>query len=311
MEVALKMKHQLATRLRIRWRIRWMTASGLLATALIGGTAVQASAHARHAGGSVDPQLTRVAKSSPSKRVTVIAQFHHSVNETGCGTPSSTAHTARSPSAFPAIDGLAASLDARDAVALGVDSEVEAVTLNTSVAGQGSVSTQNLASTWDNSVNAPQVWNSGSPLTGQGVGVAVIDSGVAGNLPDFQVSQSNTTSRVVASAVVNSRRQQRRGPVRSRHNGRGHHRGQRARPALQRSAVRALRGRRSEREHHRDQGRRRPGQRQRPGRGQRHPVRDRQPGHVQHPRHQPVARVGDGPVRPGRPARRGGGCGGR
>ena len=60
------------------------------------------------------------------------------------------------------------------------------MTLNTAVAGQGGpqVNTQFLTSSWDNSVNAPQVWNSGNPLTGQGVGVAVIDSGVDGDLPD-------------------------------------------------------------------------------------------------------------------------------
>ena len=39
---------------------------------------------------------------------------------------------------------------------------------------------------------------------GSGITVAVIDTGIQGNLPDFQVSQSDPTSRVIASAVVNA-----------------------------------------------------------------------------------------------------------
>ena len=39
--------------------------------------------------------------------------------------------------------------------------------------------------------------------TGAGVGVAVVDTGIDGNLPDFQVSQSNASSRVIASVVTN------------------------------------------------------------------------------------------------------------
>jgi len=38
--------------------------------------------------------------------------------------------------------------------------------------------------------------------TGAGVGVAVIDTGITGDLPDFRTSQSDDTSRVVASAVI-------------------------------------------------------------------------------------------------------------
>ena len=51
------------------------------------------------------------------------------------------------------------------------------------------------------SIGSDKVWD--DPATGKGVGVAVIDTGIAGNLADFQVSQSNGASRVVASAVTN------------------------------------------------------------------------------------------------------------
>jgi len=58
-----------------------------------------------------------------------------------------------------------------------------------------------LATSYPQSIRADKAWAMGD--TGKGVGVAVIDTGIAGNLPDFQVSRSDPTSRVVASAVVN------------------------------------------------------------------------------------------------------------
>jgi serine protease AprX len=57
----------------------------------------------------------------------------------------------------------------------------------------------NLATTYDASIRATRLWRHS---TGAGVGVAVIDTGIAGDLPDFQTSQSDTTSRVIASAVI-------------------------------------------------------------------------------------------------------------
>jgi serine protease AprX len=56
-----------------------------------------------------------------------------------------------------------------------------------------------LATTFDQSTGASRLWRS---TTGAGVGVAVIDTGITGDLPDFQTSQSDSTSRVVASAVI-------------------------------------------------------------------------------------------------------------
>jgi serine protease AprX len=54
------------------------------------------------------------------------------------------------------------------------------------------------------STNAERVWSDPlTPATGGGVGVAVIDTGVAGDLPDFRVSQDDARSRVVAAVVTN------------------------------------------------------------------------------------------------------------
>jgi serine protease AprX len=48
-------------------------------------------------------------------------------------------------------------------------------------------------------VHATGLW---PQSTGRGVGVAVIDTGITGDLPDFQTSRWDSTSRVVASAVI-------------------------------------------------------------------------------------------------------------
>jgi serine protease AprX len=51
----------------------------------------------------------------------------------------------------------------------------------------------------DNAIQANRAW---SRATGRGVGVAVVDTGIAGDLPDFQTPGWNG-SRVIASAVTN------------------------------------------------------------------------------------------------------------
>jgi serine protease AprX len=64
------------------------------------------------------------------------------------------------------------------------------------------VNTDNLATSYTASVFASKLWND-KQLTGKGVGVAVIDTGIAGDLPDFRVSATNPASRVVAAVVTN------------------------------------------------------------------------------------------------------------
>ena len=56
-----------------------------------------------------------------------------------------------------------------------------------------------LETSYNQSVNTPQVWKH---ATGKGVGVAVIDTGIAGGLADFRRGDGSG-SRVVASAVTN------------------------------------------------------------------------------------------------------------
>ena len=54
------------------------------------------------------------------------------------------------------------------------------------------------------STRTPKLWDAADPAGGgQGVTVAVIDTGIAGGLPDFRTSPSDAASRVIASVVTN------------------------------------------------------------------------------------------------------------
>src|SRR4051812_22691640 len=81
------------------------------------------------------------------------------------------------------------------------------VTLNTSVQPQADLldavdDLPGLKTAYPGSVRAPRTWNLAG-ITGRGVGVAVIDTGIAGDMPDFRVSKNNPDSRVIATAVLN------------------------------------------------------------------------------------------------------------
>ena len=58
-----------------------------------------------------------------------------------------------------------------------------------------------LQTTYDQTLGVLPLWQFG--VTGTGVGVAVVDTGVDGALPDF-ASKDHSSSRVVASAVANA-----------------------------------------------------------------------------------------------------------
>jgi serine protease AprX len=102
---------------------------------------------------------------------------------------------------LPIIGGLAADLDAGEASALAHDPRVEHVSRNASVKPQN-YDLGPIEPAYPASVRAQQAWNSTTgPLTGKGVGVAVIDTGIAGHLADFKGADGR--SRVVASVVTN------------------------------------------------------------------------------------------------------------
>ena len=102
---------------------------------------------------------------------------------------------------LPIINGFAAELTSGAAEALEAADGVKAVTVDNAVKPQG-ISLTRLQTAYPASVDAPQLWNYSTNVTGRGVGVAIIDTGVAGGMPDFRATGSSS-SRVVANAVTN------------------------------------------------------------------------------------------------------------
>ncbi len=98
------------------------------------------------------------------------------------------------------INGLAVSISATQAERLASRDGVHAVSLNAQTKAQ-SVDASKLETSYNQSIRADEVW--GRPATGKGVGVAVIDTGIASALPDFRVSSTDHGSRVIATAVTN------------------------------------------------------------------------------------------------------------
>jgi serine protease AprX len=100
---------------------------------------------------------------------------------------------------LPLIGGRGARLGDRAARQLARDPRVRAVSANGAVAPQGGrFDVSRLAMAYPAAVRAPDAW---SAATGAGVTVAVIDTGTAGDLPDFR--RADGSSRVIGSAVVN------------------------------------------------------------------------------------------------------------
>ena len=204
---------------RIRWRIRWLEGLAVAATSVVAalpataamGATPAGAAHAgvaSHAAGAtaIDPRLVRLAHRAPGDRIQVIVQF-----DGGLSVRAQRRLVARTGGRVTGdlhvIHGLAARLRVADAVRLGRAGGVHAVTLNAAIKPQ-SLDTKNLdkslQTTFDQTIHAFNLWNRpGGGPTGKGVGVAVIDTGVDGDLVDFQTTQSDTTSRVVESAVTN------------------------------------------------------------------------------------------------------------
>jgi serine protease AprX len=107
------------------------------------------------------------------------------------------------------INALAVKLSPVRAQSLAANPDVHAVSLNAEIKPQDegpasatAINTQpgQLQTTYGQTLNVLSGWSHG--VTGAGVGVAVIDTGIAGDLPDFQ-SSNGQGSRVVETAVTN------------------------------------------------------------------------------------------------------------
>jgi serine protease AprX len=173
------------------------------------------NAAAPTAGGSsapLDPRIATLAQNRPSTVVQAIIQFNAPVSQAKAQADAK-AH-GRIIGNLPIIHGLAVQTTAAQARVLAASSDVHAVSLNTTVTpqslpagthlpmmpGSQSVSGDQLQSTYDQTLGVTPLWKFG--VTGTGVGVAVIDTGIDGALPDFS-SAGGSHSRVTVSAVDN------------------------------------------------------------------------------------------------------------
>src|SRR5436189_301768 len=112
-------------------------------------------------------------------------------------------HAAIVAGLFAALFAIAAGSASSPADAVGAARSPAALApADPSAVTQQAVSLLNLQTAFPKATHAAALWNKpGGGFTGKGVGVAVIDTGVAGDLADFQGADGE--SRVVQSAVTN------------------------------------------------------------------------------------------------------------
>src|SRR5919198_860658 len=198
--------------LRIRWGM-WNASTVALAAAIcVLATFPLATAKVTGAGSATpsadtakaSPALQKLADGHPTQRVEAIVQLERGTTP-GAGKQLVAELGGRTTGELPIINGLAARMSASAAVKLADEAAVRVVSLNAAVKknaiGTSSIDSSQLATSYPDSVQAPTAW--GVPATGKGVGVAVIDTGIAGDLADFRKSSSDTTSREIASVVTN------------------------------------------------------------------------------------------------------------
>ena len=203
------MSHPYVLPCRIRWGLSAGASTAMLAVLVVLAAFSAAGLHrgtgsAEAASGVASPSLVRLAERSPAARVEAIVQFDNGiapaqarklVHATG----------GRVTGDLPIINGLAVRTSAARADKLATEDGVRAVSLNAAVKKNAARSASGidaslLQTSYPDSVQAPRAW---SGATGKGVGVAVIDTGIAGTEPDFRTSPSDSTSRVVATVATN------------------------------------------------------------------------------------------------------------
>jgi serine protease AprX len=183
-------------------KIRWLVAGAV--AALLGGalpaSAPAATAPTHFLGGTV----INVAAHTPTKRVEVIVRFNRNVTRKQALATIKAAH-GKVTREVSFINSYGAVLPAGKAKSLAKARGVATVTVNAKVRSSATTPTLNLPigklMTYTQTIGAQAAWP--QTLFGAGVGVAVIDSGIQGDLPDFAKSAIDPTSRVVASAVSN------------------------------------------------------------------------------------------------------------
>jgi serine protease AprX len=191
----------------IVFRMRWMIGIALIAIAAVpvalsrpvaglpGPDPVAAAVELP----SINPALADLAEREPGKRVEVIVQLDEGTTRAAAA-PLVREAGGKVTRDLHIINAVAAELPAAGAAELAHRPEIRAISPNGAI--EPKAMGDGLATNYNHSIQAPHLWNNYRG-TGRGVGVAVVDTGIAGDLPDFRVSATDKRSRVIGSAVVN------------------------------------------------------------------------------------------------------------
>jgi serine protease AprX len=193
----------------IVFRMRWMIGLALVAIAAVPVALSRPAAELSATGfapaaavaaelPSLNPALADLAEREPGKRVEVIVQLDAGTTR-AAATPLVRELGGKVTRDLHIINAVAAELPAAGARELASRPEVRAVSPNGAIKSRAKG--DGVATSYNQSIQAPYMWNRYRG-TGRGVGVAVIDTGIAGDLPDFRVSDTDKRSRVIGSAVV-------------------------------------------------------------------------------------------------------------
>ncbi len=149
----------------------------------------------------IQPLLAEIARQSPTERVSVIVQ-----KQTASNTLETQVQRAGGnvTAQLSIINAFAADMTARAAAALSTDPAVRWVSLDAPVVSSACAScvdTTRLLNAYIGTIQADKVWNSAPYLQGQGIGVAVLDSGVN---PNGDLYTNMGVNRQIANVRFNS-----------------------------------------------------------------------------------------------------------
>lgn len=128
------------------------------------------------------PFLQFGATAEPNKKVSVIVQKKRGAKEKSQDIARSAGGTHQED--LDIINGFVMELPQKAVQALAKNPSVAYISPNAKVRLE-SISTTQLKTTHLGAIDVPSVWNGSSPATGKGVTVAVLDSGINANHPDF------------------------------------------------------------------------------------------------------------------------------
>ena len=175
-----------------RWRGR------IVAVLLAAAVPFAASGPVAQAAPSAHERLVSVAKKHPRRKVVAIAQFDAGVSERKAR---ALVRSPRRPRDRPAPGHQRLRHQAPGPPGAGAgrgSKRILNVTLNARIRTNG-VGGGSLATNYPKTVGADKLWAAG--ITGKGVGVAVIDSGISGDMPDFE--NADGSSRIAANVLAN------------------------------------------------------------------------------------------------------------